>query len=127
MKPSTAGWLFAAPALTVIGLFCAMIYLDWQLSLIAFLVAPAAAIPVQRIGRRVRRVATTTQEQIGLMASLISESFGAARMVKAGAVDDAAFAAISLTLTVDIGKTQNDKVKTKRLLIQAQIMFDRDF
>ncbi len=69
--------------LTVIGLFCAMIYLDWQLSLIAFLVAPAAAIPVQRIGRRVRRVATTTQEQIGLMASLISESFGAARMVKA--------------------------------------------
>ncbi|MGH2340895.1 ABC transporter ATP-binding protein [Segnochrobactraceae bacterium EtOH-i3] len=69
--------------LTVFGLFCAMVYLDWQLSLIAFLVAPAAAIPVQRIGKRVRRVATTTQEQIGLMATLISESFGAARMVKA--------------------------------------------
>lgn len=68
--------------LTMLSVFAAMIWLDWKMSLIALLIAPLAVVPINVIGRRVRRVTKTTQEQMGLMAGLVSESFGAARIVK---------------------------------------------
>jgi subfamily B ATP-binding cassette protein MsbA len=68
--------------LTIVFLFATMVYLDWVLSLIAGVILPLALIPVTRIGRRLRRVARKSQEQTGGMASLTSESFSAARVVK---------------------------------------------
>jgi subfamily B ATP-binding cassette protein MsbA len=69
-------------ALTLVSVFAAMVWLDWFLSLFALVVLPLAVIPIGRIGKRIRRVSTTTQEQTGLMAQLVSESFGAVRIVK---------------------------------------------
>ena len=40
--------------------------------------------------------------------------------------DDAALAAIALALAVDIGEAQDDEVEAKRLLVEAQVMLDRD-
>lgn len=68
--------------LTILFLFGAMIYLDWVLSLIAGVILPLALIPIGRIGKRLRRVSQTTQEETGGMASLTAETFGAARVVK---------------------------------------------
>ncbi|MEM6761777.1 MAG: ABC transporter ATP-binding protein [Pseudomonadota bacterium] len=68
--------------LTMVALFGIMIYLDWVLSLIAFVILPIALIPITRIGQRLRRVSRSTQEQTGDMASLTAETFGAARVVK---------------------------------------------
>ena len=69
-------------ALTLVSVFAAMVWLDWFLSLFAIVVLPLAVIPISRIGKRIRRVSTTTQEQTGVMAQLVSESFGALRIVK---------------------------------------------
>lgn len=74
--------------LTLISVFAAMLWLDWQLSLMSLVIVPFAVIPIQRIGKRVRRVTTTTQEQMGMMAGLVSESFGAARVVKSYRLED---------------------------------------
>ncbi|WP_083660015.1 ABC transporter transmembrane domain-containing protein [Acuticoccus yangtzensis] len=68
--------------LTIVALFVTMIWLDWQLSLIAFTVLPLALIPISMIGKRLRKVSKRTQEQTGDMASLTVETFGAARTVK---------------------------------------------
>jgi len=68
--------------LTILALFGTMIYLDWVLSLIAAAILPLVLIPVARIGKRLRRVSRSTQEQTGDMASLTAETFGAARAVK---------------------------------------------
>ena len=68
--------------LTIVALFATMVYLDWVLSLIAAVILPLALIPVNQIGRRLRRVARSTQERTGDMASLTSETFGSARVVK---------------------------------------------
>jgi subfamily B ATP-binding cassette protein MsbA len=73
---------FVRDVLTLISVFAAMIWLDWVLSLIAILVLPAAVIPIERIGRRIRRMSTSTQEEMGTLAELVSESFSAARVVK---------------------------------------------
>ncbi len=67
---------------TVFGLVCTMFYMDWELSLIAALLYPLAAVPIQRIGKRVRRASGGMQEQIGDTATLLNESFAQARTVR---------------------------------------------
>ncbi len=70
-------------AVKVIGLVGAMIYADWQLSLIGAALYPLAAMPIQRIGRRIRRASGGMQERMGEAASLLTESFAQARTVRA--------------------------------------------
>jgi len=72
-----------ADLLTVVGLVASMIYLDWLLSLIAAALYPLAALPIARIGRRVRRASGGMQERIGETAAILHESFAQARIVRA--------------------------------------------
>jgi subfamily B ATP-binding cassette protein MsbA len=72
-----------ADLVTVIGLVASMLYLDWLLSLIAAALYPLAAVPIQRIGRRVRRASGGMQERMGETAALLNESFAQARTVRA--------------------------------------------
>jgi subfamily B ATP-binding cassette protein MsbA len=72
-----------ADLVTVIGLVASMLYLDWVLSLIAAALYPLAAVPIQRIGRRVRRASGGMQERMGETATLLNESFAQARTVRA--------------------------------------------
>jgi subfamily B ATP-binding cassette protein MsbA len=72
-----------ADAVTIVGLIGWMIYADWVLSLIAFVLLPVAAIPIQRIGRRIRRASGGMQERVGETAALLNESFAQARTVRA--------------------------------------------
>ena len=72
-----------ANAITVVGLIASMLWLDWVLSLIAACLYPLAALPIQRIGRRIRRASGGMQEQMGQTASLLTESFTQARTVRA--------------------------------------------
>ena len=69
-------------AVTVVGLVVGMFVMDWELSLIAAVLYPLAAVPIQRIGRRVRRASGGMQEQIGSTATLLNESFAQARSVR---------------------------------------------
>ncbi|MGE0419435.1 MAG: ABC transporter ATP-binding protein [Acetobacteraceae bacterium] len=77
-----------ADAITIIGLVASMVYLDWLLSLIAATLYPLAAVPIQRIGRRVRRASGGMQERVGETAALLNESFAQARTVRAYRLED---------------------------------------
>jgi ATP-binding cassette, subfamily B, bacterial MsbA len=72
-----------ADAVTVVGLVASMFYLDWVLSLIGILLYPLAALPIQRLGNRVRRASSGMQERMGETAALLTESFAQARTVRA--------------------------------------------
>ncbi len=72
-----------ANGITVVGLIASMLYLDWVLSLIAAALYPLAALPIQRIGKRIRRASGGMQERMGETASLLTESFTQARTVRA--------------------------------------------
>ena len=72
-----------ADSITVVGLVGSMLYLDWLLSLIAAVLYPLAAMPIQRIGKRVRRASGGMQERMGETAALLNESFAQARTVRA--------------------------------------------
>ncbi len=71
----------------LIGLVGALIWMDPVLTLIAGVTVPFVAGPIGRIGRKLRRVSTSTQEQMGATASLISESLQGARVAKTYAME----------------------------------------
>ena len=72
-----------ADAATLVGLVITMITIDWKLSLIAAVLYPLAGIPVQRIGKRMRRASGGMQERMGEAAAMLNESFAQARTVRA--------------------------------------------
>ena len=69
--------------LTVAALIGAMLWIDPVATLVAGALAPFVAPPIARIGKKLRHVSTATQEQIGAMAGLVSESLAGARVAKA--------------------------------------------
>ncbi|MGI4799716.1 MAG: ABC transporter ATP-binding protein [Janthinobacterium lividum] len=68
---------------TIIGLVGSMLYLDWTLFLIAAVMYPLAAVPIQRLGKRIRRASGGMQEQMGETAAFLYQSFAQARTVRA--------------------------------------------
>ena len=77
-----------ADVVTVIGLVASMIYLDPVLSFLSAILYPLAAVPIQRIGKRVRRASGGMQETIGQTAAMLNESFSQARTVRAYRLED---------------------------------------
>lgn len=68
---------------SVVALIGLAFYLDWKLSLIAFMVFPLAVIPIVKFGIRLRKVSTQSQKIMGGITSMIHETFSGARIVKA--------------------------------------------
>ncbi|MEO1311282.1 MAG: ABC transporter ATP-binding protein, partial [Pseudomonadota bacterium] len=68
--------------LTLLALCGTMIWYDWVLFLVVLGVYPLVGLPVARIGKRIRETSRTTQNQIGDLTALLSETIGGARMVK---------------------------------------------
>ncbi len=75
--------------LTIFGLVASMLWLDWQLALMASLLYPIAAVPIMRIGKRIRRASSGMQDRVGETAALVTESFSAARVVRAYRLEEA--------------------------------------
>jgi ATP-binding cassette, subfamily B, bacterial MsbA len=66
----------------ILALVAVLLWLDWKSTLVAAVVAPFVIPPIARIGKRLRRVSTATQEQIGQMAAGVSESLAGVRVAK---------------------------------------------
>ncbi len=72
-----------ANVLTIIGLVGSMLWLDWALALLAALLYPIAAVPILAVGKRIRGASRGMQDRVGETAALLTESFAAARVVRA--------------------------------------------
>ena len=70
-------------ALTVIVLICAMLWLDWVMTLIVLVVYPLAMQPIIRIGNRQRKASGNLQTHMEGVTSLLAETLQGTRMVKA--------------------------------------------
>lgn len=75
-------------AMTITALVGYMIWSDPVLSLIVLGVYPFAIMPVMAIGRRLKRVARATQEELAEMLSLLAEKLGGARLIKTFRLED---------------------------------------
>ncbi len=68
--------------LSVIGLLALMAWINWRLSVIFFIVAPAIGIVVRLMSGRLRRLSTFLQHAMGNMTNIIEEAIKGNRVVK---------------------------------------------
>lgn len=69
--------------LTFIAMIGVIIYQNWKLAGLSLIVIPLSALTMVRVGQRLKRLATSAQEQLGDMSSTLQETFSGIRMVKA--------------------------------------------
>lgn len=69
--------------LTLVLLIGVMFWRDWVLALAVFIIFPVTSIFVSRLGKRLRKLSTRTQESVGHMAALLTQTFQGIRQVKA--------------------------------------------
>ncbi|HUT50315.1 MAG TPA: ABC transporter ATP-binding protein [Alphaproteobacteria bacterium] len=68
---------------TLAFLIAVMFYQDWILASVTFFIFPVAILPIIRIGRRMRKISSESQIELGRFTSFLSETFQGARHVKA--------------------------------------------
>ncbi len=68
---------------SVIGLAVVVLYQNWRMAILAFIVFPLAFLPVIELGRRVRRVSTGCQQTMAELNAFLHETFAGNKIVKA--------------------------------------------
>lgn len=68
---------------TLIFLVGVMLYRDFNLALIAFVIFPTAILPIAKIGRKMRKVTDSTQIELGAFTTQLAQLFHGIRVVKA--------------------------------------------
>ncbi|MDR3425114.1 MAG: ABC transporter transmembrane domain-containing protein [Alphaproteobacteria bacterium] len=69
--------------LELLSLIGVMLYQDWRLSCIVFVIFPLSAFFVARIGKKIRSISSNTQNAIGDLSALLNQTFQGIRHVKA--------------------------------------------
>ena len=68
--------------LQVLVLLGVSIALDWRLALVAFVAVPLTVLPIVRFAKRLKKIATRGQEQIGTLYTLLHEALQGVRIVQ---------------------------------------------
>ncbi len=68
--------------LTIIFMLAYLLYMNWQLTLIAFAAFPLVGIALRKINKRVKRVSQLVQHRTGALTHALEEAIGAHRVVK---------------------------------------------
>jgi subfamily B ATP-binding cassette protein MsbA len=79
---SVVGELAKQP-LTAIGVIIILLRIDWKFCLFASVLFPLFLLPVIIYGRKVRKAARAVQNETGVMAVILQESFAGVRVIKA--------------------------------------------
>ena len=69
-------------SLTIAFMLGYLLYLNWQLTLIALATIPLLAVSLRKIRRRMKRVSTMVQDRTGSLTHALEEAIGAHRIVK---------------------------------------------
>ncbi len=80
---STAVTALMRDAVTIVFLFIVVFVQDWLLALLAMSVFPAVVYPIVRFGRKMRHASKDGQISMGELTSLVEETVGGMRVVKA--------------------------------------------
>ncbi|CAG0982115.1 Lipid A export ATP-binding/permease protein MsbA [Burkholderiales bacterium] len=68
--------------LTILGLLAFLLYQNWQLTLLMFVIVPLVAVVIRYFTRRLRRTSREVQEGVGRLTHILEELVGGQRVVK---------------------------------------------
>ena len=78
---------FRVSAMAPAMLILVLVY-DWKLSLFALIVLPVMGYPVVRLGRRLRKAATRSQQQTAVAANQLKESVTGVKIIQAFSMEE---------------------------------------
>ncbi|MDD5241103.1 MAG: lipid A export permease/ATP-binding protein MsbA [Sulfuricella sp.] len=68
--------------LTILGLLGLLLYTDWRLTLICLIVIPVVAVSIRVVGKRLRKLAHDSQQEMGSLTQVLGEVIHGQRVVK---------------------------------------------
>lgn len=77
-----------AKLLIMVSMFGLMLWMNWQLGLIALAVMPLFALRTIKLGRRIQEVARKQRQREGAMAAAATESIGSIKIVQAFSLEE---------------------------------------
>ncbi|MBF0281685.1 MAG: lipid A export permease/ATP-binding protein MsbA [Zetaproteobacteria bacterium] len=80
---STAITALMRDVATIIFLTAVILYQDWKLALMSMMLFPLVIYPIARFGKKIRHATSEGQVSMGEMTSLVEETIGGVRVVKA--------------------------------------------
>jgi len=107
----TAVMPLAANVLILVGMGAVMLWLNWQLALLALAPLPLLALTTVRLGRRIQAVSREQSGREGNIAAATAESMAGMRVVQALSLEKR----MSATFASQNNQTLTDGVKAKRL------------
>lgn len=72
----------ARDTLSIVFLIALMFHQDWRLACVAVAAFPLASLPIAKLGRRMRKVAGQTQQQMARLTARLEQTFQGMRQVK---------------------------------------------
>ena len=78
----------ARQVVLMVAFLSLVFYIDWKLSLLAFLIAPIVLALTLQLGKRVRRISWASQENISDLSSALQETITGQRIVKAFGMEE---------------------------------------
>ena len=100
-------------AVTFVGMFAFILWINWRLTLLIVLVLPAVAWMLSFAGRRLRRAGRAVQERLADITAIAQEAFSAIRVVRAFVTEDQELRRFR------IGNEENFKALRQAVSIQA--------
>ncbi|MGB8933160.1 MAG: ABC transporter ATP-binding protein [Anaeromyxobacteraceae bacterium] len=83
MAATNAVASYIRDGLTVAVMLVNCFILDWRLSLMAFGAVPLTLLPIIRLSKRLKKVTTRSQEELGAISTVTHEAIGGIRVVQA--------------------------------------------
>lgn len=84
---SSLDMMFKNPVMIIVCLGM-MLTISWQLTLFVFILLPIAGLVMGRVGKRLKRKSFEGQTQWGVLMSIIEETLGGLRVIKAFTAED---------------------------------------
>jgi len=79
---TTALTVLVRDSIVIVGLLAWLLYLNWKLTLIAFVITPLVALLVRVLSRRLRNMARASQRAMGDLVHVLEETIECHRVVK---------------------------------------------
>ncbi len=83
---------FVVQGCTFIGIICFLLFINWKLTLVTFVVTPLAVFVIDKASSRLREVGGTIQEKLAMVAAIAQEALSSIRIVRAFVTEEKEYA-----------------------------------
>lgn len=83
---------FVVQGCTFIGIICFLLFINWKLTLVTFIVTPLAVFVIDKASAKLRVVGGTIQEKLAMVAAIAQEALSSIKIVRAFVTEEKEYA-----------------------------------